>query len=96
MALRIESNVKLLSMGPAFADRSARCLEDDRSRSASPRKREESPLQGDRERDGEADRQQEGGHRSRRKDQSRVQPALPQATPAPPPAARTVAPPPQQ
>jgi hypothetical protein len=99
MALCIESNAELLGTGPAFADGPARCLEDDRSRSASPRKQEGSSLQGGRERDGEADRQQEGGHRSRRKDQSRVrleervQPALPQATPAPPPAAGTLAPP---
>ncbi len=88
MALHIESNAELLGTGPAFADGPARRLEDDRSRSASPRKWEGSPSQGDRERDSEADRQQEGGHWSRRKDRSRVrleervQPALPQATPA--------------
>jgi hypothetical protein len=102
MALRIESNAELLGTGPAFADGLVRRLKDDRSRSASPRKREGSPSQGDQECDGEADRQQEGGHRSRRKDRSRVrleervQPALPQATPTPPPAARTLAPPLQQ
>jgi hypothetical protein len=102
MALRIGSNAELLGTGPAFADGLTRRLEDDRSRSASPRKWEGSPSQGDRERDDEADRQQEGGHRSRRKDRSRVrleervQPTLPQATPAPPPAASTLAPPPQQ
>ncbi len=102
MALRIENNAELLGTGPAFTDGPARRLEDNRSRSASPRKRERSPSQGDQERDGEADRQQKGGHRSRRKDQSRVrleervQPALPQATPAPPPAASTLALPPQQ
>ncbi len=68
MALRIESNAELLDMGPAFADGPARRLEDNRLRSASSRKREGLPSQGDWERDGEADRQQQGGHRSRRKD----------------------------
>jgi hypothetical protein len=102
MALCIESNTELLGTGPAFADGLARRLEDDRSRSASPRKKKGSPSQGSWERDGEADRQQEGGYWSRRKDRSRirlekrVQPALPQATPAPPPAASTLALPPQQ
>ncbi len=37
MALRIESNAELLGIGPAFADGTARRLEDDHSRSASPR-----------------------------------------------------------
>ncbi len=102
MALRIESNAELVSMGPAFADGPARCLDGYRLRSASPRKRVRLPLQGDQECDSEADRQQQGEHRSRRKDQSRVrleervQPTLPQATPALPPAASTLATPPQQ
>jgi hypothetical protein len=67
MALRIESNAELLGMGPAFADEPARRLEDDRSRSASPRKRDGLPSQGDQECNSEADRQQEGEHQSRRK-----------------------------
>ncbi len=102
MVLRIKSNAELLGTGSAFTDGLARRPEDDCSRLASPRKREGSPSQGDQERDGEADRQQEGGYQSRRKDRSRVrleervQPALPQATPAPPLAASTLAPPPQQ
>jgi hypothetical protein len=102
MALRIESNAQLLSTGPAITDGPARCLEDNRSRSASPREREGLPSQGDQGRDGEVDRQQQGGHQSRTKDRSRVrledqiQPALPQDTPAPLPAASTLAPPLQQ
>jgi hypothetical protein len=102
IALRIESNVELLGTGPAFADGPARRLKDNRLRSASPRKREGLPLHGDQEHDREVDRQQEGGHQFRRKDRSRVrvekriQPALPQATPALPLEASTLAPLPQQ
>jgi hypothetical protein len=61
MALRIESYAELLSTGLAFTNRLARHPEDDRSRLASPRKREGSPLQGNWERDGKVDRQQQGG-----------------------------------
>ncbi len=102
MALHMESNAELLGMGPAFADGPARHLEDDCLRSASPRKWEGLPSQGDQERDSEADRQQQREHWSRRKDRSRVrpeeqvQPTLPQATPAPPPAASTPTLPQQQ
>jgi hypothetical protein len=49
MAFRIDSNAELLGTGPAFADGTARCLEDDCLRSASPREGERSPSQGDRE-----------------------------------------------
>ncbi len=64
MVLHIETNAELLGTGPAFTDGPARRLEDNCSRSPSPRKREGSPLQGDREHDSEVDRQQQRGHRS--------------------------------
>jgi hypothetical protein len=102
MALRIENNAELLGIRPALADGLTRRPEANRSRLASPRKREGSPSQGIRERGSKVNRQQQGGHRSRKKDRfrvrldERVQPALPQAPPAPPPAACLLAPPPQQ
>jgi hypothetical protein len=62
IGLRIESNAEILVSRPAFADGPARCLEDDCSRSASPRIREGSPSLGKWEHDGKADRQQQAGH----------------------------------
>jgi hypothetical protein len=68
LALCIESNAELLGTGPAFADGPAKRLEDDRSGSASSRKREGSLSQGNQERKGEADRQQQRGQQSRMTD----------------------------
>ncbi len=99
MARLIESNVELLSVDPASGYEPVWRPQGDRARSVSPRKREGSPSQGDRERDGHADRQQSRGHRSKRKDRSRVrleermQPAGPPATPTQPTAPSTPTPP---
>ncbi len=93
MALRIENNAELLGVETALAEAMSRRSQGNCSRSSSPRKREASPSQDDRDRNDDYDRQESGGYcqkqkgRSRARFEEQIQPALPPATLATPTAA---------
>ncbi len=72
MALRIENNAELLGVETTLAKTMSRRLQDDCTRSSSPRKGEASPLQDECDRNDNHDRQELGGHCQKQKGKSRA------------------------
>jgi hypothetical protein len=72
VALCIENNAELLVADAALADARLGRPQADHSRSSLPRKREASPSQDNCVWSGNQSRQQQGAHRFKRKDRSRV------------------------